>query len=91
MYYINISQKKKLIKPGTHPLRNLVKVYVSHTQGSLPFREVDGMQASLEGVDVVLAEHSVKGLVDEGQETLNIDLIQRAVPALTHTSDNKLV
>lgn len=49
------------------------------------------MQASLEGVDVVLAEHSVKGLVDEGQETLNIDLIQRAVPALTHTSDNKLV
>lgn len=49
------------------------------------------MQASLEGVDVVLAEHSVKGLVDEGQETLHIDLIQRAVPALTHISDDKLV
>lgn len=43
------------------------------------------MQASLQRFNVVLAELSVKGLVDEGQETLHIDLIQRAVPALTHT------
>lgn len=46
-----------------------------------PFREVDGVNSSFQGVDVVVPQCFVKRLVDESQQTLHIDLVQRAVPA----------
>lgn len=49
----------------------------------LPFGEIDGVQSSLQGVDVVSPQSFVKRHVDEGQQTVCIDAIQGAVPAHT--------
>jgi len=48
-----------------------------------PFGEVDGVQSSLQGFDVVSLESFVKRHVDEGQQTLCIDAVHGAVPAHT--------
>lgn len=54
-------------------------------QRHTPFREVDGVQSSLQRVDVVSPQSFIKRLVDENQQTLHVDPVQRAVPAHTRT------
>lgn len=41
------------------------------------------MKSSVQGLDVVFSESSVKRLVDESQQTLHIDPLQTGVPAQT--------
>lgn len=58
---------------------------------SLPLRQVNGMQSSLERSYIILSQVLLKRLVNQCQETVNINVIQATVsvkkedPHMRHT------
>lgn len=67
----------KLVKVGSAAVHWL---HGDDGRRAVPFREVDGVKPSFQRVDVILPQSFIKRLIDESQQTVDIDLIQRAVP-----------